>query len=104
MKYCVVLSTAANQTEADKIAEVLLKNHIAACVQFVPISSCYWWNGNIEHANEIQMFIKTTDELYNRVQEEIRKNHSYDVPEIVKIPIDSGLPEYLGWISKETIA
>ena len=102
MDYCVVLSTTASQEEADKIAKALLENRAAACVQFTPIVSLYRWKGTIERTDEVRLLIKTTDALYPRVEKLIRENHSYEVPQIVKLPISAGLPEYLGWISQET--
>jgi len=100
--YCVVLSTTESQEEAEKIAGVLLENRAASCVQIAPILSLYHWKEKIERSNEIRLLIKTTDALYPRVESLIRKNHSYEVPQIVKLPITAGLPEYLDWISEET--
>ena len=103
LAYCLVLSTTASQDEADKIAAVLLENRAAACVQMKPIVSLYHWKGQIERSNEIQLLIKTKDALYPRVERLIKENHSYEVPQIVKLPINAGLPEYLNWISEETV-
>jgi len=102
MTYCIIYSTVGSQEEADKIANVLLETRTAACVQMIPIVSAYRWKGKIERANEILLSIKTTDALYLRVEELIRQNHSYEVPQIVKLPITAGLQEYLNWISEET--
>jgi periplasmic divalent cation tolerance protein len=102
MTYCIILSTVESQEEADKITAVLLENRVAACVQMKPILSVYRWKGKIERANEIQLLIKTSDALYHRVEDLIKKHHSYDVPQIVKLPISDGLTEYLEWISEET--
>ena len=102
MSYCIVLSTSNSQEEADKIAGMLLESRIASCVQMTPIVSLYHWKGKIERENEIQLLIKTKDALYPAVESLIRKNHSYQVPQIIKVPINTGLPEYLEWISEET--
>ena len=102
MDYCIVLSTTGSQEEADKLADLLLENRAASCVQMRPIASVYRWEGKIERAEEIHLLIKTTDALYPRVEQLIRENHSYKVPQIVKIPVSGGLPEYLDWVSKET--
>ena len=102
MAYCIVFATAGSQEEADKIAAALLENRAASCVQMRPIESLYHWEGKIERANEIHLTIKTADNLYPRVESLIRENHSYKVPQIVKLPITGGLPEYLNWISEET--
>jgi periplasmic divalent cation tolerance protein len=102
MNYCIVLSTTGSQEEADKIAGILLESRAASCVQISPIVSHYRWKGKIEKENEIRLLIKTTDALYSKVENLIRENHSYEVPQIVKVPITGGLKEYLDWISEET--
>ena len=102
MSYCIVLSTTDSEEEALKITNILLEKRVAACVQMNPIVSHYRWKGKIERADEIRLLIKTTDENYPQVETLIRENHSYDVPQIVKLPITAGLLEYLDWISGET--
>lgn len=102
MSYCIVFSTTASQIEADKIATALLEARAVSCVQMMPIISLYHWKGKIERTNEIHLTIKTKDELYPEVEKIIRDNHSYEVPQIVKLPITDGLPAYLGWIREET--
>jgi periplasmic divalent cation tolerance protein len=67
-----------------------------------PIKSSYHWKGKIEHENEIHLTIKTRDELYPKVEKIIKDNHSYETPQIVKMQITDGLPEYLEWIKDET--
>ena len=102
MAYSVILSTVASQEEAENIAAVLLEKRAAACVQMMPLCSMYHWKGNIERSNEILLIIKTTETLYSHVESLIRENHSYEVPQIVQLPIIGGLPEYLSWIAAET--
>ena len=103
MSYCIVLSTSASQEEAEKIADLLLKRRIVSCVQMTPVVSLYHWKGKIERASEIQMLMKTTDDLYPQAEKLIKENHSYEVPQIVKIPISTGHKQYLDWISEETV-
>lgn len=98
MSYCVILSTAENSEQAEKLTNILLENRVAACIQQMPISSSYFWDGKIEKSNEILLLIKTQSDKYKDVQELIAKNHSYDIPEIIKIPIEDGLGSYLNWI------
>ena len=102
MSHCIVLTTTASAEEADKIANVLVENRVVACVQIFPIVSIYRWQGKVERENELRLTIKTTNELYPRVENLIKENHSYEVPQIVKVPITGGLREYLEWISGET--
>jgi periplasmic divalent cation tolerance protein len=104
LNYCIILSTTNSEAEAEKIAGILLENRAASCVQLTPIVSLYHWENKIERSSEIQLLIKTTEALYPRVESLIKENHSYKVPQIVKIPINAGLPEYLNWISEETEA
>jgi periplasmic divalent cation tolerance protein len=95
--------TVSSGQEADKIAQILLEERIVACVQQLPIKSSYRWQGKIENSSEILLIMKSQKKLYDRVEEFIRANHSYQIPEIVMIPIVSGLPDYLDWIRKETV-
>jgi periplasmic divalent cation tolerance protein len=102
MTCVIVFTTAGSQAEADKIANALLNAHAASCVQMNEIKSVYHWKGKIAHENEIHLTIKTRDELYPKVQKIILENHSYEIPQIVKVPITGGLPAYLDWIKDET--
>ena len=94
----IVIATCPDKEAAKNIARLLVEERLAACVQVFPIESIYSWEGKIFDENEIMLFIKTKTSLFNEVSALIRKNHSYDVPEIIQIPITDGLPEYLRWI------
>ncbi len=100
--YCVILSTARSKDEADRLAEVLVRRGLAACVQVVPISSTYVWNGNLTRESEHLLLVKTASRLYPDVEKAILENHGYEVPEIVQLPIAQGLDRYLGWITANT--
>jgi periplasmic divalent cation tolerance protein len=102
MKYCMIITTVSSQAEADKIAEALLTSHAAACVQQFAVTSSYRWKGKLERSDEIMLLIKTKNSAYNLVEKIIRENHSYEVCEIVKLPIESGYKPYLDWIESET--
>ncbi len=102
MKYCMIITTVSSQAEADKIAEALLTSHAAACVQQFAVTSSYRWKGKLEKSDEIMLLIKTKDSAYNLVEKIIRENHSYEVCEIVKLPVESGYKPYLDWIESET--
>lgn len=99
----MVFCSVPTREQCEIIADILLNARLASCVQFIPMDSQYWWNGKIERSDEFQLCIKTMDDLYDQVQQKIKENHPYKVPEIIKIQIDSGLPDYLKWISDETI-
>jgi periplasmic divalent cation tolerance protein len=98
-----VTTTFDNQKEAEKIAKMLLKKKLAACIQLIgPVLSQYWWEGKVDKANEFMLFIKTTEANFENVRELIKKNHSYELPEIIATPIVAGNEEYLEWFRKNT--
>ena len=102
-KYAVVLVTAGSLEEARRIGDALVSQHKAACVNIVPqIVSLFRWEGRIEDDNESLLFIKTRTELLSEVVETVNRIHSYDVPEIIALPIVDGSEEYLNWIGEET--
>lgn len=88
---------------SQKIADALVETRIAACVQvFGPITSTYWWKGQIERAQEWLCIVKTRKDLYSTVETTIRKVHSYEEPEIIATAIIGGSQGYLRWIEEET--
>ena len=95
----VVLSTAASEDEARKIARHLVERHLAACVNIVPrIESIYRWQGKVESSQEWLLLIKTTTAQFDAVRDAIGKLHSYEVPECISLNVDSGSEEYLQWL------
>lgn len=102
-EYCVALSTASSQTEAESLARGLVEHRLAACVQLLPITSFYTWQGQVEQSGEVLLVIKTTGSAYPQLEQYITRNHSYDVPEIVQLPVERGLERYLGWVRENTI-
>lgn len=85
------------------MAEELIAARAAACVNVLaPCQSIYHWQGKTESAEEIPLLIKTTEDCYAEVERLIRTNHPYELPEIIRVPITGGLPEYLRWITNET--
>lgn len=100
--YCVILTTAGSQEEADKLAASLVENKLAACVQITPITSYYSWKGKVNKDPEFLLLIKTRDDLYAKVEAHLSQNHSYEVPEIVQLPINQGLEGYLSWVMEST--
>ena len=96
----VVLVTASSKKEADKIAQGLLEEKLAACVNIVEgLESRFWWQGKIDSAKELLLIIKTRKTLFNKLAKKVRSLHSYTVPEIIAIPIISGSKAYLDWIN-----
>jgi periplasmic divalent cation tolerance protein len=100
--YCVILSTAGSKEEADRLAEMLVSRKLAACVQITAISSVYTWQGELHKDAEHLLLIKTLSSRFADIQAMILENHSYEVPEIVQLPVQQGLPAYLDWISENT--
>ncbi len=98
--YCVILTTAGSQDEADRLASGLVENKLAACVQITNVTSYYTWEGSIQHEPELLLLIKTSAHLYAAVEAFLHRSHSYAVPEIVQIPIQRGLAAYLNWIDE----
>ena|ERR1700744_6504616 len=100
---CVVMTTAPDKEQADKIATAALKARLAACVQIQAITSTYWWEGKIESADEQLIYLKTTKAKYEALEAAILKIHPYDTPEILCLPVEGGLKKYLAWMAKETM-
>ena len=99
----VVITTVPDENLAVKLTESLLQQRLAACVHRLPAGqSTYWWQGKLESAAEITLLIKTTQLRYAELETAIRRLHSYDIPEIVALPVPDGLPAYLNWIRDET--
>lgn len=92
MQAIIVQTTTASETEADAIAEALLAEGLAACVQILPIRSRYLWEGEVRRDVEELLLVKTRAELWDRVCARIRELHSYDTPEIVAVPVSQGDP------------
>ena len=97
--YVVVIVTAANREEAVKIVRSLLEERLIACGNIVgPISSIFWWEGKIDEAREFLVFMKSHENHFERLSERIMEIHSYEVPEIIALPIIKGSPSYLKWL------
>jgi periplasmic divalent cation tolerance protein len=103
-EFILVISTAKNPDEASRLAELLVKEEAAACAAVSsPVMSVYRWKGNIETEQEVMLFIKTVKDNYNLVERLIRENHSYEVPEIIALPIIQGEEKYLQWMIDNTV-
>ena len=99
----VVWITAQNREEAIRLADMLVGARLAACVQILPeMESVYRWQGAIERQPEVLLFVKTTRRRFAELERQVRALHSYDVPEIVAVPIIAGSAPYLRWLDEET--
>ncbi len=102
-KYITVLMTSPNREEAREIARRLLKERNAACVSIFPKGESYfWWEGKIDREEEFLLISKTRKDLLPDLIETVKKIHSYDVPEIIALPIAGGSRDYLDWLGRET--
>jgi periplasmic divalent cation tolerance protein len=99
----IVLSTAGSEQEAHKIAHILVKRRLAACVNILPrVQSIYRWKGEIESAQEWLLLIKTRVDKFPAVRDAIGELHSYEVPECIVLEIEDGSLPYLQWLEKAT--
>ena len=95
----VVMTTTGSRDEADKIAIGLVERNLAACAQIVgPISSVFHWEGAVQQQDEWLCLLKSARQYYPQLEAALRELHSYDVPEIIALPVVEGCSDYLHWI------
>ena len=95
----IVLITVGSEAEAHKIAELLVKGKKAACVNILPrVDSLFWWEGKLDSASESLLLVKTKASLFPEIVELVKRTHSYEVPEIIALPIIAGNEDYLKWL------
>lgn len=100
-QYGIVLITAASLAEADMLAELLIQEHLAACVNILPVRSIYRWKGEVQHDEEYQLVVKTRLDRFADLTTRVQAVHSYEVPEMIALPIVEGFPTYLQWLSEQ---
>ena len=99
----LVLVTTSSRKDALTIAQALVREKQAACVNILPsVTSIFRWQGKVQRSREALLLIKTTGRRYAALEKAIRSLHSYEVPEIISIRIDRGLPQYIEWVECET--
>ncbi len=99
----VVITNLPDRAAAEHIAEALVTEGVAACVNLLAdCASVYRWQGKIERSSEVPLLIKTTRAAYPRLESALRSLHPYELPEIIALPVSAGLPEYLNWVAQET--
>jgi len=104
MNFHIVYITASSREEAEKISRVLLEERLIACANiFDPVTSLYWWKGEIRKNAEALLIAKTKESLVDQLIERVKALHSYECPCIVSFPLVKGNPDFLKWISEETL-
>lgn len=99
----LVITNVPDRAAAERIAAELVTEGAAACVNILAeCTSIYRWQGKIEHTSEVPLLIKTTRAAYPRLESTLRKLHTYELPEIIALPVSAGLPEYLNWVVQES--
>jgi periplasmic divalent cation tolerance protein len=103
-EYCVIYVTVPDEDLAEKIAESLVSKKLAACVNIIPsVKSVYSWQGKICDDKELLLMIKTMYDAFESIKKEIKLLHTYEVPEIIALPINQGSEEYLKWLKDNVI-
>ena len=105
-EHCVLFITVESKEEADKISRGLVEDKLAFCVSTVPgIQSTYHWEGKLHIDKEFLLIVKTRKDRYDALETWVKINHSYEVPEIIALPIEQGLPAYLtgidNWVTNK---
>ena len=100
----LVLTNLPNTASAEKLANLLISEKLAACVNILaPCASVYSWQGKLEKSNEVPMLIKSSQARYSEIEAAILKHHPYELPEIISVPINNGLPAYLNWVQESPL-
>ena len=100
MSAVVVLCTVASAEQAERIASAAVERRLAACANLVPVTSVYRWKGELERSAEVLLVLKTTREGFEPLREAILALHTYEVPELIALPIEAGHAPYLAWIDE----
>lgn len=103
MPTLLVFTNLPDRAAAERLADALIEKRVAACVNILaPCRSVYRWKNGLQHDEEHPMLIKTTAEQYPALEAAIRAGHPYELPEIIAVPVERGLPAYLDWVVAET--
>ena len=100
--YCIVMTTVASQADARTLARALLAGKLAACIQLIPVESLYTWNEAVNEESEVLLLVKARPADYYALEAAIRAVHSYEVPEILMVPVVRGFRLYLDWVDSVT--
>ncbi len=99
--YVIVLVTTASKEEAEKIAQKLLEEKLIACANIIgPVSSLFWWKNKVEKAEEYVLLMKSRLDLFEKLSSKVKELHTYEVPEIIALPIVQGSKAYIEWLNE----
>ncbi len=101
MNFCQLLLTVGNKTEAEDIARALLNKKLIACVKQLSVSSAFWWQGKIENNDEVLLVMDSRDDLFEQVEAEVAKIHSYDTFVLQAVPVTKISKDALRWLDSE---
>ena len=97
--YIAIFVTTNDKEEAERICQLLLNEHLIACANIVgPVTSFFYWVGKAEKAEECLIVMKSSRDLFDQITEHVRRSHSYEVPEVLAVPIVKGSKAYLDWM------
>lgn len=96
------MTTYSNLTKAECLAKELVDRKLAACVQLDIVNSTYLWNGKVQQDNEVRLMIKTMNKNYSAIERLIQEHHSYELPEIIALPVTAGSKDYLCWVEQKS--
>lgn len=100
-KWIVVLTTASSEAEAEALSEALIDSKLAACITISPIRSIYRWQNKICKETEWQLVIKTRQNAFDTLAQKVQELHSYDIPELIALPVVEGSSDYLNWVDQQ---
>ena len=100
--YCMAMTTIDDEAAAAQLARRIVEHRLAACVQILTVRSVFSWEGAVDETRELLLLIKTRADRYEELEAFIREHHSYDVPEILQVPIVQGFAPYLAWMDENT--
>ena len=100
----IVFVTCESKAQAEAIAQSVVTEKLAACVNVLPgVRSCYVWEGKLTWSDEVLLVAKTTSDAFEKLEKRVLELHSYEIPEIIAIPIEAGLKTYLKWVTESVV-
>lgn len=100
--FIVAFVTCSSEEEAEGLASRLVEERLAACVNVIPTTSLFRWEGKLSRENERLLVIKTRSALFDTLEKRVKELHTYELPEIIALPVIAGSNEYLGWVAENS--